>query len=128
MRRTGSKEVSAVLHLDGQARLEHFVKRVADSERAWGLWRYGWALMANEDGTEVFPLWPAPEYAEPHRAGSWVLYQVKEIPLGELLAELLPTLNDSGILPGVFPSSDGKCVTPSANSLAVMLRAELERY
>jgi len=33
---TTQKELEAVLRLDGPARYEHFVKRVADEEIAWG--------------------------------------------------------------------------------------------
>ena len=50
MRKTSPKEVEAVLRLDGPARYQHFLKRVVDTEAAWGLWKDGWALMADENG------------------------------------------------------------------------------
>jgi hypothetical protein len=40
------QELAAVLKLDGPARVERFVKRVAGEEQAWGLWSDGWAMLA----------------------------------------------------------------------------------
>jgi hypothetical protein len=128
MRRTTEKEIRGVLRLDAAARFNHFVKRVVDSQAAWGLWKDGWALMANNDGIKVFPLWPAREYAELHRTGEWVAYEAEEIPLASLLGELLPKLAERGVLAGVFPTPEGKGVTPSAEDLAASLRKELESY
>jgi hypothetical protein len=128
MRRTTEKEIQTVLRLDGSARFNHFVKRVVDSEAAWGLWKDGWALMENDDGTQVFPLWPAREYAELHRTGNWAEYEAREIPLADILDELVPKLAQGGILPGVFPTQEGKGVTPTPEALAASLRKELENY
>ena len=128
MKQTSEKEVRAVLQLDGQARFDHFVKTVAAWEAAWGLWKEGWALMANSDETRVFPLWPAREYAELFRTGDWIDHEVEEIPLERLLGELLPKLADRGILAGVFPTPAGKGVTCNADELAARLRKELENY
>jgi len=128
MRPTSEKEIAAVVRLDGPSRLRHFVKRVADSEAAWSLWNDGWALMENNDGTPVFPLWPAPEYAELLRSGDWAQYEVRKIPLSDLLDELLPNLKLRGVLPGVFPTLQGKGVTPTPEELASHIREELEKY
>ena len=80
MRHTSEREIRAVLLLDSSKRFSHFVKRVADEERAWGLWNSGWALMATEDGRQVFPLWPASEYAELHRLGPLCQRRVRQLP------------------------------------------------
>lgn len=128
MRRISEKEIQAVLRLDGPARFNHFVKGVVDSEVAWGLWKDGWALMKNDDGTQVFPLWPAREYAQLHRTGNWSEYEAREIPLADLLDELVSKLMQAGVLPGVFPTPQGKGVTPTPNELAASLRKELENY
>jgi hypothetical protein len=128
MRKTSQKEIDAVVRLDGPARFEHFVKRVVDEERAWGLWKDGWALMAASDGEQVFPLWPAREYAEACRVEDWSAYEPEEIPLRRLLDELLPKLKDDRVRPGVFPTPHGKGVTPTVDELQAALREELERY
>lgn len=117
-----------MLQLDGPTRFRHFVKRVADEEKAWGLWQHGWALMATPEGTQVFPLWPAAEYAELHRTGEWEAFEVREIPLADLLDELIPMLVERGAVPGVFPTPGVKGVTPRPEDLGAALRAELEKY
>jgi hypothetical protein len=84
--------------------------------------------MENDDGAQVFPLWPAREYAELHRTGDWVAYDAEEITLARLLDELLPKLAKRNMLVGVFPISEGKGVTPTPEELAASLRKELEKY
>jgi Protein of unknown function (DUF2750) len=128
MRRTSEREMEAVLRLDGPQRFSHFVKRVADAQTAWGLWNDGWALMTSSNGTQVFPLWPASEYAELHRSAGWANYEVKMISLADLLDDLIPKLSANRILPGIFPTPTGKGVTPSPEELATALREELENY
>jgi len=122
MKPRSEKEIQAILRLDGPARFNHFVKRVVDFEEAWGLWKDGWALMKNDEGTLIFPLWPAREYAELNRIGDWAEYEPKGISLAELLDNLLPSFTERGVLPGVFPTPGGKGVTPTAEELAVSLR------
>ncbi len=117
-----------MLRLDGPARFRHFVKRVADAECAWGLWSDGWALLANDAGTPVFPLWPAPEYAERCCTGDWAEFEATSIPLEELLDELLPSLAKHGTVPGIFPTPGGQSVLPGIEALTAALREELTRY
>jgi hypothetical protein len=128
MRKTHEKEMAAVLALDGPARFRHFVARVVDEERAWGLWNDGWALMADSEGAQVFPLWPAREYAEMYRVEDWRSYDPEEIALRTLLDELLPKLKEHGVRPGVFPTLAGKGVTPTVDELCEALRQEMQRY
>lgn len=128
MRKTSLKEIESVLRLDGPSRYEHFVKRVVDAESAWGLWRDGWALMRDERGTEVFPLWPAREYAELCRRDAWAEYEPAAIALDDLLNDLLPKLDEAHILPGVFPIPTGLGVTATVRELDDALRNEMEKY
>jgi hypothetical protein len=128
LRRTTPKEIEAVLRLDGLMRYKHFVKRVVDDEQAWGLWKNGWALMADGAGRSVFPLWPAREYAELCAVGEWDGYVAEEIALADLIDELLPKLVEREVRPGVFPTPTGKGVTPSAPELVEALRTEMENY
>jgi len=128
MRRTTTKEIDALLQLDAPTRHNHFVKRVVDDERAWGLWKDGWALMLDGQGQSVFPLWPAREYAELCAVGEWEGYVAEEIPLADLIDELLPRLTEREMRPGVFPTPTGKGATPRAVDLAGALRTEMERY
>lgn len=129
MKPKSDREIQAVLGLDGPGRFRHFVKQVVDFEEAWGLWDNGWALMANDDETLVFPLWPARDYAELNRIGDWENYEARPIELKELLEELLPDFRERGVLPGVFPTPTGKGVTPTPEELASALRStDAENY
>ncbi len=58
----------------------------------------------------------------------WAEYEAREIPLGQLLDEIIPTLAEKGILPGIFPTPNGKGVTPTPEELVAALRKELENY
>jgi len=125
---TTQKEFEAVLRLDGPARFQHFVKRVADAESAWGLWRDGWALTGDDSGTDAFPLWPAREYAALFQTDDWVDHEPSEIQLRDLLGELLPKLRGKGTRVAVFPRPDGRGVVVTADELEASLRRELENY
>jgi hypothetical protein len=128
MRKTSAKEIEAVLQLDGPDRFQRFVKRVADDECAWSLWKDGWGLMADSAETLVFPLWPAREYAELCRLGEWSDYEARSIGLDELLADYLPRMSERGVLPAVFPTPANKGVTLTVEELTAALRKELEQY
>jgi hypothetical protein len=128
MKQASPKEIEAVLKLDGPARFAHFVKRVVDEERAWSLWDDGWALMVEDAGTEVLPLWPAREYAERCKHEDWSRYEPREVKLSEILDDLLPSLSDAGLRVGVFPTPGGKGVTVAVGELEAALRVEMDRY
>jgi hypothetical protein len=128
MRITTKREIDAVLALDGPARYRHFVKRVVDSGLAWGLWNEGWALLGDDSGDRVFPLWPALEYADRARAGEWISFEPRPIDLTDLLDDLLPRLAASQVRPGVFPTLDSRATTPTPEELAHSLRKEMEGY
>ncbi len=123
-----SKQIAAVVALPGKARYEHFVKVIADRQEVWGLYENGWALAGTDDGTTVFPLWPAREYAQLCAEGQWVGYEPRAISLNELMDELLQKLKKDGLLPGVFYTPSNRGVTPTIDELKSAVEAELENY
>ena len=122
------KQFEAVLALPGIKRFEHFIKAVADWQEVWGLYHDGWALAAADDGTTVFPLWPAKEYAQVCAANEWTGYEPRSISLSDFTEALLPKLKLDGLLPGVFFTPTSKGVTPSVDELKSALEAELQKY
>lgn len=122
------KEREAVTALPGEKRYEYFIKRVVDAEVAWGLWQDGWALAETDDGQQVFPLWPAKEFASACAVGDWASYVPEEIDLESLLDELVQKLKDGGVLPGVFPTPAEQGVTPELDGLVTDLRTEMDKY
>lgn len=122
------KQLEAVLALPGPKRFEHFVKVVADWQEAWGLYSEGWALAGADDGSTVFPLWPAREYAAACAQGEWAGYEPRVIGLADLTEVLLPKLKADQVLPGVFFTPSSKGVTPSVEELQAALERELQNY
>lgn len=122
------KQLAAVIALPSKERYEHFVKVVADRQEAWGLYQDGWALAATNDGISVFPLWPAEEYAAMCAQDQWAGYKPQAINLDDLLNELLPKLEQDGVLPGVFYTPNNKGLTPSVEQLRHDFEAELQNY
>lgn len=122
------KQIEAVLALSGVKRFEHFIKVIADWQEVWGLYNDGWALAAADDGTPVFPLWPAKEYARICADNEWAGYEPRPISLSDFTEVLLPKLKLEGVLPGVFFTPTSKGVTPSVDDLKSALDAELQNY
>ena len=122
------KQMEAVFALPGIKRFENFIKVIADWQEVWGLYQNGWALAAADDGTAVFPLWPAKEYAEVCAVNEWAGYEPRSISLRDFTEVLLPKLKLDGVLPGVFFTPTSKGVTPSVDELKLALEAELQNY
>ncbi len=122
------KQIESIIALPGPKRYEHFVKVVADREEVWGLYQDGWALAATDDGQEVFPLWPAKEYAQLCTAKEWKGYEPKSFSLEDFMNELLPNLKNDGVLPGIFYTHSDKGVTLKVDQLLADLNEELENY
>jgi hypothetical protein len=122
------RQITAVLAMPGKDRYRHFIKKIADSETVWGLFSDGWALAGTDDGAEVFPLWPAQEYAALCAVGAWDGYAPKSFTVDELLDDLLPMLENDGVLPGIFYTPQDKGVTPAIDLLRSDLKSELANY
>lgn len=128
MTKISQKQVEAVSALSGPKRYSHFVKVVADTETAWGLWQEGWAMVGTEDGGTAFPLWPQKVYATRCAVGQWSGYEAAEIEVESLLDELLPMLAADGVLPAVFMTPGKRGAIPEGEVLIADLRAELSRF
>jgi len=83
--KVNAKQLAVVLGLSGPKRYEHFVKVVVDWQEAWGLYQDGWALAGTDDGEQVFPLWPAREYARICSDKEWEGYTPRAISLDDLM-------------------------------------------
>ncbi|OON59590.1 hypothetical protein B0920_23690 [Massilia sp. KIM] len=123
----GAQQLAAVVTLPGRDRYEYFVKRVADSQEVWGLYQDGWALAKTDDGTLVFPMWPASDYASLCAEYEWDGYDAQAFSIEELLDDLLPQLEQDRVLPGIFYTPGDKGVTPSVAQLRADLAGELGR-
>ena len=120
-------DTASVIVLPKQLRYEHFVRRVAATGEVWGLYQDGWALAKTDDGTLVFPMWPANEYATLCAEFEWDGYDAQAFSLEELIEELLPQLEEDSVLPGVFYTPGDKGITPTVAQLIGDLEDELRR-
>jgi hypothetical protein len=126
--KVSQKQVDEVTALEGSKRYDHFVKMIVDREQVWALYNDGWAVASTDDGEQVFPLWPAREYALLCADDEWSAYEPKAISLNEFVDELLPHLEREGLLPGIFITPNDNGVPPSVEQLRDDVAEELKRY
>ncbi|HEX8789268.1 MAG TPA: DUF2750 domain-containing protein [Telluria sp.] len=112
-----TRQLQAIVMLPGPQRYEYFVKRVAETGVVWSLFRQGWALAKKDDGTLVFPLWPDREFATICADYEWTGYAPQAFALDELVDELLPQLEQDGIVTGVFYTPGARDVMPTPGLL-----------
>jgi hypothetical protein len=122
------KKLAAITGLPAAERYSYFIKTVADSQSAWGLYDDGWALSATDDGVECFLLWPSMDTAGLSITGDWLKYQTKQIDVSLLIDELIPKLKIDGLSVAVFPTPGDKGVIANMDQLVIDLKEELRRY
>lgn len=118
-------EAERIAALPASVRQRLFLQLVADWGEAWGLRDgEGWILQRRSDG-DVFPLWPHSEVAALCAQGRWEGCLPEPITLDEVLAELLPLLEEDGLRVAVFPSAEDEGALLQPAELARSLEAEL---
>jgi len=126
--KVNSKKMEAVFLLSASERFKYFVKTVADYEEVWGLYQNGWALSASDEGTTIFPFWPAEAFARACAVNEWAGYEACSISLGNFLNTLLPSLKHDRILPGIFLTLDSKGIILTIDELTAAITNELKNY
>lgn len=122
------KQIEAVIILSGAKRYEYFIKFVAESMEVWGLYQNGWALAGTSTNENVFPVWPAREYAELCAKNEWSGYEAVAFSIDDFMNDLLPNLKDDAVLPGVFYTPMDTGVTPTIDQILNDLNMELAKY
>jgi hypothetical protein len=123
-----AKQLDAVLRLPAPKKYSHFIKKAVGWGKIWGLYNEGWAMTELSDGTMILPIWPEVEYAERCIGGEWRDFTPKSIGIDEVLDSMIPMLQNNGVLPGVFFSTESGSVEVSLDEFERDLRAELSRY
>src|SRR5580704_17194945 len=123
-RTVSTNEIQSTLRLPGPDRYNYFIKYIADTEEAWGLWDDGWAMGKDDYDRPTFPIWPAREYAALCADGPWSNYEPTGIPVQELIHELLPMLDEDGIQPSIFRTPEGDAVIPTVPQILTDLTNE----
>lgn len=121
------QKIERVLRLGTQARLDYFIRKIADSEVVWGLFGTGWAT-ATADGRMAIPFWPEQDFAALCADDAWTGFHAKAIPLDAFLTRWLPGMEKDQRLCAVFPApaDNGHLVLPQ--DLLASIRLELTQY
>jgi hypothetical protein len=121
------KEIENVINLDASKRYNYFIKRVADTATLWGLYSDGWALVRDEDGRTLLPMWPAPEYADLCAKDEWKGYKPEPIEVHDFLEGYIQELAENNIDISVFYTPFQKGINPSYEKIKKDLEAELSK-
>lgn len=116
------ERLQAVLRLPAARRYSYFLQRAVETGEVWGLDGEGWALALDDEGRDVLPLWPAPEFASLCATRLWEGFQPRSIPLEELLENVLPQLEEEGMPVGIFFTPEGHGHPVTARELIDALR------
>ncbi|KHA78433.1 MULTISPECIES: DUF2750 domain-containing protein [Janthinobacterium] len=116
-----------VAGLPSAERHAYFVRKAADTQEVWGLYRDGWAT-AQVDGKVAIPFWPEAAFAQACASGDWEHFQPRAIALGDFLAKWLPGMNQNGQLAFVFPVPQGSASIAAPADLLRDLQHESEQY
>lgn len=120
----GEREM--VLALSARERYGYFIQLAVDSGEIWGLKNDdGWVLAGDEE-RDALPLWPHPDFAAACAVGDWAKAVPQPITLDELLADLIPILEEDGISVAAFPAPDGDSAVVEAKDLRGDIESEIE--
>lgn len=122
------QKFSNVIEMDGPARYSYFVRKVADTERIWGLEQSGWATAEDDTAALLIPFWPEEAFARASATGAWTGYTAREIGLEEFLDKWLTGMHRDGIKVAVFPNAVDRGVVVDAEALRSALMRERAQY
>jgi len=123
------KEIEKVSALDPFERYQHFIKRVADSEKLYTLnSKEGDWARSNVKDAKLYPLWPFKEYAINCINDAWNNFDVIEFDLNDFLDQTLPLIAKEGLLLNIFPVGDKTGFVVNESEFISDINDELTKY
>lgn len=121
-------EVEKLFKKPGEKRYEYFVKAAAENEEVFGLSdEEGWALLGDDEDSDILPLFPSFETAEAfRRVAGYTEYTVETLDVNELM-EWLDEMQTDEILVAVFPNPDLNGAVVEAQHLKADLQTEFDK-
>ncbi len=108
-------EIANLFKKPGEQRHAYFLETVGASKQAFGLSdAEGWALLGDDDDTDILPLFPNAILAEAFRKGAgYEDYQVEKVEWDDLL-DWLDDMETSGMMVAILPNTrlEGAIVEP----------------
>ena len=122
------KKLEAILKLDKDKRLKHFVKQVCNWDEVWALWDGDWVFSESSEGMEFFQVWPNEIYAKLYCVGEWEDCQPASIKLDDFLESFLRPFQEEKIKVGVFYLTTENGWVMEAGYLGHLITEELNMY
>ncbi|MCJ7933144.1 MAG: DUF2750 domain-containing protein [Chryseobacterium sp.] len=92
----------------------------------WGLSDNSWALLGDNNGNQILPLWPEKEFAQLCAVEQWKEYKPESIELDNFIQKWIPGMMNDKTLVNVFLTPDAKGTVISPDDLNSDLQDELE--
>ena len=109
-------EITAIFKQSGEERLASFIETVARNKSVFGISDdEGWALLGDNDDTDILPLFHDATLAEAFRkVAGFEGHEIEEVEMEELL-EWLQELDEDGAMIAVCPNTrfEGAIVEPA---------------
>jgi hypothetical protein len=121
------REFEALVKQPANIRYEYFIKKVADFEEVWGLYKEGWATGQDEEGNTLIPFFPKKEFAEDCARNEWSGFKAEAIELDEFMNEWLVGMKTDGVKPSIFPTDEDTTLV-NIDVLLHDLENKLEKY
>jgi len=122
-------EIKKVSALESFARYKYAIKRIADQDVIFVLKNEEdlWAI-SEVDNTKLFPIWPALEYAVNCLDSGWSKFSPLKISINEFQDEIIPQLENEGILLNIFPVGLNTGFVVDVEEFIRDLKIELKKY
>ena len=108
-------EIANLFKKPGEQRHAYFLETVSATKQAFGLSdAEGWALLGDDEDTDILPLFPNSTLAEAFRKGAgYEDYQVEKVGWEDLL-DWLDDMETSGMMVAILPNTrlEGAIVEP----------------
>ncbi|MBO6495888.1 MAG: DUF2750 domain-containing protein [Roseivirga sp.] len=127
-----SKQVENLLKLSNEERVDYLIRYCADWEEIWGLTLddNNWVVIKDDEGDEIFPIWPSKCLAEHCMFQEHRDLNAKPSPINvySFLDQFINDPDLEGVYFGVFYNTNREALVLQGALLKTELESELEQY
>lgn len=121
------KEINEIIKKTSYERYEYFIKNSVYFGEIWALYNEGWAIIEDDKGNEILPLWPNVEFAKMFIKSEWIGYTPIAINLNEFINEWIDDMEDDKLKASIF-WVDGESIIPELSKLKSDIKNEMKKY